>query len=595
MGDVKGGNAKKKEKKVISLKWGYISVLLCWTVPMLCLLGVLLYYTTFQLQEQIDATVKTSVYGIIDANNEKLKAVMDDSRAISYYSVVADANAAFLENGDAVALNYTVTDYLEQQYSNNNDIATTFLFYTARPNTVYAANFSQSDVYVPLSTYKASIHEEVQSLSQNLGTRFAFISGGGSVYMVRNIVNESFEPYAVIVSRLNTHNLFKSLDSVVWIEKASVELEGNDVMIIGEDPIETSLPSYSGKSFEVVEQSFSRAIYKMFEQVYGYEVNYVIQVNTSALSGTFTGFSISTLIIVVLTVLILLVSAYFIYRNITEPVNSLVAVSEKIENGELGSVVDSETTISELRYLVERFNDMSLSMKKQFDQSYLEQLALQDARTKALQSQINPHFLNNTLEIINWEARLGGNLSVSKMIEALSTILGAATARGGKNIVHLSEEMMFVDAYFYIISVRMGKRLEVKREIDDSLLDCDVPILILQPIIENAVEHGIGNKQKGIITMRVYKKDEALILEVENNGALSEEDKATIEQLLKWDGESESEKTKSGQLGMRNVNHRIKIMYGENYGLTVESCGKRDELTVARLTLPIKKTNKRLS
>ncbi|NLC78922.1 MAG: GHKL domain-containing protein, partial [Ruminococcaceae bacterium] len=156
-------------------------------------------------------------------------------------------------------------------------------------------------------------------------------------------------------------------------------------------------------------------------------------------------------------------------------------------------------------------------------------------------------------------------------------------------------EMMFVDAYFYIISVRMGKRLEVKREIDDSLLDCDVPILILQPIIENAVEHGIGNKQKGIITMRVYKKDEALILEVENNGALSEEDKATIEQLLKWAGESESEKTKSGQLGMRNVNHRIKIMYGENYGLTVESCGKRDELTVARLTLPIKKTNKRLS
>lgn len=595
MGEIKLSGKKKKEKKAISLKWGYISVLLCWTIPMLCLMGVLIYYTTFQMQEQIAATVKTSMYGIIDANNEKLKAVMDDSRAVSYYTVIADANAAFSENDDAVMLNYTVTDYLEQQYSNNNDIATTFLFYTDRPDIVYAANYSRTDVYDTLSRYKETVHERVLAASQNLGTRFSFVSEGSSVYMVRNIVNEEFETYAVIVSQLNVQNIFKSLDSVVWIEKAFVELEGNGVLVIGDEPIEAALPEYSGESFEVAQQTLSRSIYKMFKQVYGYEVDYTIQVDTSALSGTFAGFSISMLIIVSLTIPILLVTAYFIYRNITEPVNSLVAVSEKIENGKLGSVVDSATTISEFRYLVERFNDMSLSMKKQFDQSYLEQLALQDARTKALQSQINPHFLNNTLEIINWEARLGGNLSVSKMIEALSTILGAATARGGRNIVHLSEEMMFVDAYFYIISVRMGKRLEVKREIDDALLECDVPILILQPIIENAVEHGIGNKQKGLITIRVYKQSEALILEVENNGVLSEEDKAAIERMLSWDGESESDKTKSGHLGLRNVNHRIKLIYGEEYGLAVTSCGSRDELTVARIKLPIRKSDKRPS
>ena len=165
---------------------------------------------------------------------------------------------------------------------------------------------------------------------------------------------------------------------------------------------------------------------------------------------------------ILLGVLPLLVFAILaFYRHVSRPVNTMVGAAAIIEKGELGYQMPDVPTSAEFRYLFERFNSMSASMKDQFERSYNEQLALQDSRMKALQSQINPHFLNNTLEIINWEARMGGNLKVSRMIEALSTLLNAATARGGNPVTHLSEELAFVDAYLYIISVRMGKRLTV--------------------------------------------------------------------------------------------------------------------------------------
>ena len=113
---------------------------------------------------------------------------------------------------------------------------------------------------------------------------------------------------------------------------------------------------------------------------------------------------------------------------------------------------------------------MSERLKYQFDHIYEEEIALRDARIMALQSHINPHFMNNTLEIINWEARLGGNEKVSRMIEALATLMDAAMDRKKRTLVPLSEEMIYVNAYLYINSARFGKRLTVVKELDESIM-----------------------------------------------------------------------------------------------------------------------------
>ena len=132
---------------------------------------------------------------------------------------------------------------------------------------------------------------------------------------------------------------------------------------------------------------------------------------------------------------------------------------------------------------------MSARLQTQFDCLYQEELARRDAQIKALQAHINPHFLNNTLESINWQARMSGDVKASRMIEALSTVLDAALDRKGMPEVPLSEEMRYVNAYLYIVTQRFGERLKVDIDLPGALMGCRVPRLILQPVIENAVEH----------------------------------------------------------------------------------------------------------
>jgi two-component system sensor histidine kinase YesM len=231
---------------------------------------------------------------------------------------------------------------------------------------------------------------------------------------------------------------------------------------------------------------------------------------------------------------------------------------------------------------------MSAELKTQFEQSYEEQLALQDARVKALQSQISPHFLNNTLEIINWESRMANNEKACRMIEALSTMLDAAMARGGSSYVSVTEELRYVDAYLYILSERYGERLRVDKQIDESLLDYYVPRLILQPIVENAMEHGIEKRGNGAITLRIFA-EKHLYLEVENDGTMTQQDRENIARLLSWDGRSEGGETKTGRIGIRNVNRRLKILYGGEFGLTIEEIAPGSIL--ARIKLPLIRAN----
>lgn len=225
---------------------------------------------------------------------------------------------------------------------------------------------------------------------------------------------------------------------------------------------------------------------------------------------------------------------------------------------------------------------MSDKLKNQFEQIYLEELALKDADIKALQSQINPHFLNNTLEIINWEARMNGNDKVSSMIEALSTMLGATLNRKRQPMIPLAEELSYVDAFCYICKQRFGEKLQFEKQVDDTLLGQEVPRLIIQPIIENAVEHGLAGK-KGRIVIRIYRDQDKMIIEVVNDGTLTAQDREKIEMLL--GGEREPDRSVS--LGIYNVNKRLKITYGEECGLTVKS--DKDGLTVSTLTVKLHK------
>jgi two-component system sensor histidine kinase YesM len=125
----------------------------------------------------------------------------------------------------------------------------------------------------------------------------------------------------------------------------------------------------------------------------------------------------------------------------------------------------------------------------------------------------------------------------------------------------------------------------VDKMIDETLLHVQVPRLILQPIVENAFEHGIEQRASGSLTLRIFAEEATLVVEVENDGSMSEQDRENIRRLLSWDGAAVTEKERFGRIGIRNVNRRLKILYGEKNGLTIREVAPGRIL--ARITLPI--------
>lgn len=226
----------------------------------------------------------------------------------------------------------------------------------------------------------------------------------------------------------------------------------------------------------------------------------------------------------------LLITFQFFKQKVNEPVEKLMAGAAQIEQGKLGYQLSYQANSREFQYLTDSYNHMSGQLQHQFNRLYQEELALRDAHIKALQAHINPHFLNNTLEIINWEARMGENTKVSRMIESLSTVLDAALDRNRKPEVRLAEEMHLCKRLSLHHYRAFWQTNQCLYRFTGGVVDFKVPRLILQPVIENAVEHGIGPSGHGTVSIRGYKADGCLILEIENGGGLSAQDEAHIEQ-----------------------------------------------------------------
>ena len=309
----------------------------------------------------------------------------------------------------------------------------------------------------------------------------------------------------------------------------------------------------------------------------------MMQADKRIIQAPFYGYPFVVAGMLLFLVPLLLILLRVFNRNVTKPITDMMEGADQIETGNLGYQIKEEPENLEFKYLMESFNQMSERLKYQFDHIYEEEIALRDARIMALQSHINPHFMNNTLEIINWEARLGGNEKVSRMIEALATLMDAAMDRKKRTFVPLSEEMMYVNAYLYINSERFGKRLTVIKELDESIMQYEVPRLILQPVIENAIEHGVRPSGRGTVILRGYEKEGFLYLDIVNDGTLTPAEEEKICRLLSPDYDFSREP--SGNLGIANVNQRLRILYGEPCGLTIEK--DEEQHVIARLTIAV--------
>ena len=206
----------------------------------------------------------------------------------------------------------------------------------------------------------------------------------------------------------------------------------------------------------------------------------------------------------------------------------------------------------------------------------------QQLKYEALQAQITPHFLFNTLNTIKWSAVMSGADNVGKMIAALGKLLEVSMSKGDEEVT-FKEEIQLIEAYVFIQNVRYNDRYALKIEADQRIDQLKVPKLILQPLVENAIIHGLKNiEDKGIIKIQAKTEEGKLKISVIDNGEGIPEGK--IQQILDNTG-GEGRKQKFSGIGLSNVNERLKLRYGEKYGISISS--QVGSGTIVDLMLPI--------
>ena len=267
-----------------------------------------------------------------------------------------------------------------------------------------------------------------------------------------------------------------------------------------------------------------------------------------------------------------------VFRNFTEPIYRLLYTMEKFGTGSY-KMRAKEKGVGELKNLIKHFNVMADKLEEQMEEIRRNEQEKQRMEKKLLQSQINPHFLYNTLDSIIWMIRSEEYDGAGEMVSLLAKFFRISLSQG-KDMIPLKKELEHATSYLAIQNIRFKDKFEFQVNADPNLLNYLCPKLSIQPLLENAIYHGMeGMYEDGEIEIRIYEKEGAIKIEVADNGPGMTAEK--LDYIMH--NKVISSKRGSG-IGVRNVNERIQLIYGKNYGITIAS--ELDEGTVATITIP---------
>lgn len=265
-------------------------------------------------------------------------------------------------------------------------------------------------------------------------------------------------------------------------------------------------------------------------------------------------------------------------REISMPIHQLVLRLQRVAQGDLEITPASLKTNDEINVLIESFNFMIIEIKsliekikekanveRKLKEQEIKNLEisnlLKQSELNFLQSQINPHFLFNTMNSIAALADIEEAVQTKKMLESMSFILRYNLKKLNENVT-LGEEVEIIRNYLYIQSIRFGNRIEYILDIDESILNYKVPSMILQPFVENAIIHGLEPKEgKGILELGIYDKGENIVVVIKDDGLGITQEK--LESILEYRDSGVKENSRSG-IGINNVIRRLEIKYGGN-------------------------------
>lgn len=373
----------------------------------------------------------------------------------------------------------------------------------------------------------------------------------------------------------------------------SVDFTGNEAFyVVNEknDCFYSNLEEWTRRNAErelaYIEAREDRFVIRTKENAYGLSV--IVSLDTRTAFGDIRRMQQMMYFFVILSVLALLAGSFYFSRRLIRPMHEMMDQMSMIETGYFDIQLPIRSK-DEIGVLSKRFNQMSGALKTYINKSYVAQIKQNEAELTALKSQIYPHFLYNTLEIIRMTAlEEQGAERVPEMIEALSEqihyLIGPM-----QDMVPLEKEIDIVGKYVYLLNCRIGGKVQLTVKTLGGV-KIQIPKLILQPIVENAYVHGIKPKKgKGCIMIETAAEGERIEISVMDNGVgMDEEEVLRIMRLFEGDEPGIKNEYNWQSIGLKNVHDRIRFLYGEEFGIRITSTQAVG--TMVRILLPLQKT-----
>ncbi len=276
--------------------------------------------------------------------------------------------------------------------------------------------------------------------------------------------------------------------------------------------------------------------------------------------------STTILIVSILSIFVVMAFAIYLYTIIYTPIKNLISAMNKNKKGKV-SLCPTDNKKNEFSILINSFNSMVTKVDTLNRKLLQQEISEKNAQIKLLQSQINPHFLYNILDTINWIAKINNVTEISDITLSMSKYY-RLSLKEGKEIVSVSEAIQLAKAYLDIQQIRFRDNLDVYIDIDDNIMNCMILKRLFQPILENAVTHGIGKKgSNGLIILSGIDMGETMKFIIEDNGiGMDKEQLDALKSSI-----TGMDFDKSGNYALKNLNTQIKLFYGDDYGIEIAS------------------------
>ena len=542
---------------------------------------------------------------IIFTNYFKAANVVEKKNNEYFTEMISQMNQTISSNSDVVkriVQNISYNSPIVQQYLNETDQTAKYEEYTQLKSYI-SDMISMKDGILDIALIgsdgtKFNVNGDINNLSPlkdeipkkqlhyfsglkilpfNNENKNVFIAGA-QIYSIENFNFENTKEIGTLMIVLDANALLGSSNKVMRPSGGKIYMvdRNGNVFYTNDDSVK---PGSAYSDILSLEKDRSYIVQKGAIPDIGGEIIYKLP-QSELLSGI-GDIRKQSFMIFIISLLLLAVPFFLVINNILQPLKKLMRLMNEIKLGKpkslqkrinLQGYAEIIVMANEFNEMMDEIDDLTHRLLESNTRLYEAELVKKQSELAYLQSQINPHFLYNTLESINGIAAEEGGDKIFNITKALALVFRYSIK--GTDMVPLREELTIIKSFIYIQKIRFGNRFEVKYHFPEEILECKVPKMILQPIVENAIFHGIEPRiGEGLLQLKGEISGNMILLSIKDNGMGMEAEKLRLikESLSAQQGFTGKNNDRTVNIGMANVNNRIKLKYGNEYGIMIKS------------------------